>query len=150
MPGLLEQFQPSPINKTIFVKHDGGLKETDFKSKKKRGDCVVRAITIALSLPYEMVFKGLCDLAKETGFFPNDDETFNLYLEQHGWIKNKPQRGRGGGLKSLENFNSKDITAIVKTRGHLVCISDGTIYDTYDCKFSCAYSYWTKSEEKKL
>jgi len=133
------------FNKTVnvFVKSDGGLKETKFKSKRKRGDCIIRAITIALNLPYEVVFKSLCDLAKETGFFPNDDETYGLYLKQNGWIKNKPQRV-DGGLKTLERFNSEGITAIVNTRSHLVCVSNGKIYDTWDCKFYCANSYYTK------
>ena len=133
------------FNKTVnvFVKSDGGLKETKFKSKRKRGDCIVRAITIALNLPYEVVFKSLCDLAKETGFFPNDDETYGLYLKRNGWIKNKPQRV-DGGLKTLERFNSEGITAIVNTRSHLVCVSNGKIYDTWDCKFYCANSYYTK------
>jgi len=147
------QIEGLVINKTVnvFVKSDGGLKETKFKSKKKRGDCVVRALTIALKKPYKEIFNSLCDLAKETGFFPNDDETFDLYLKQNGWIKNKPQR-INGHLKTLERFNSEGVTAIVKVRSHLVCVSDGKIYDTWDCKFYCANSYWTKdtnnTEEK--
>ena len=145
----MNQIEPILINKTlnVFVKEDGGLKETKFKSRRKRGDCVVRAITIALNLPYEVVFKSLCDLAKETGFFPNDDDTYGPYLKQNGWIKNKPQRVNGH-LKSLENFNSKGITAIVSARSHLVCVIDGKIYDTYDCKFYCAYSYYTKQQQE--
>ena len=141
--------EPILMNKTlnVFVKEDGGLKETKFKSRRKRGDCVVRAITIALNLPYEVVFKSLCDLAKETGFFPNDDETYGLYLKQNGWIKNKPQR-TGRSLKRLENFNSAGITAIVNTRNHLVCVSNGKIYDTWDCKFYCANSYYTKQQQQ--
>ena len=140
--------QPAVINKTVnvFVKEDGGLKETEFKSKRKRGDCVVRAITIALGKQYEEVFNSLCDLSKQTGFFPNHDETYGLYLKQNGWIYNKPQRS-GRGLKSLERFNSKGITAIVKVRNHLVCVSDGKIYDSWDCKFYAANSYWTKESE---
>ena len=141
------------FNKTVnvFVKSDGGLKETKFKSKRKRGDCVVRAITIGLKKPYEEVWESLCDLSKQTGWFPNNDETYGLYLNQNGWVKNKPQR-TGRSLKSLENFNSEGITAIVSTRNHLVCVSDGKIYDTWDCKFYCANSYYTKdnNKEKKL
>tara|TARA_R100001244_G_scaffold31222_1_gene30038 strand:- start:301 stop:738 length:438 start_codon:yes stop_codon:yes gene_type:complete len=141
----MNQTQPFLVNKTVnvFVKNDGGLKETKFKSKKRRGDCVVRAITIALNQPYELVFNSLCDLAKETGFLPNDDETFSLYLKNNGWEKHKPQRV-GRYLKRLENFNSEGITAIVIVRNHLVCVSDGKIYDTWDCKYRCANSYFTK------
>ena len=143
--------EPVLFNKTVnvFVKADGGLEKTTFPSKKKRGDCVVRAIAIALGLPYEAIFKDLCNLAMETGFFPNDDETFGLYLKQHGWVKNKPQRNTYGRLKTLEHFDSKGITAIVKTRSHLVCVSEGKIFDTYDHKFSCANSYWIKKEGEK-
>jgi hypothetical protein len=132
----------------VYVKSDGGLKETRFKSKKRRGDCVVRAITIALGKSYEEVFNDLCDLAKETGFFPNSEETFTLYLKKNGWIKNKPQRV-GKYLKTLENFNSNDTTAIVNVRNHLVCVSDGKIYDTWDSKYRCANSYYTKKQEEE-
>ena len=140
--------EPFVVNKTVnvFVNDDGGLKETSFKSKRKRGDCVVRALSIGLKKPYTEIFNSLCDLAKETGFFPNDDDTYGPYLKQNGWIKNKPQRVNGH-LKSLENFNSKGITAIVIVRGHLVCVSDGKIYDSWDCKFYCAHSYWPKGKK---
>ena len=149
----MSTLEPFLTNETVnvFVKSNGGLKETTFPSKKQRGDCVVRAITIAFGDPiykYEEIFNGLCDLAKETGFWPNDEETWGLYLEQHGWIKNIPQRV-SGNLKRLEEFNSRGITAIVKTRSHLVCVSEGKIFDTSDCKYSCAYSYWTKEEENE-
>ena len=146
----MSQLQPFFTNETVnvFVKADGGLEQTTFPSKKKRGDCVARAITIALNLPYEVVFKNLCDLAKETGFWPNDEETWGLYLKNNGWEKHKPQR-ISGNLKRLEQFNSRGITAIVKTRSHLVCVSEGKIFDTFDCKYSCAYSYWTKEEENE-
>ena len=144
----MNHLQPFLTNETVnvFVKSDGGLKETTFPSKKKRGDCVVRAITIALGKSYEEVFNGLCDLAKETGFFPSHEETWSLYLKNNGWIKNKPQNF-DGNLKRLEKFNSRGITAIVKTRLHLVCVSEGKIFDTVDCKYSCANSYWTKEEK---
>ena len=41
----MNQTQPFLVNKTVnvFVKNDGGLKETKFKSKKRRGDCVVKS-----------------------------------------------------------------------------------------------------------
>ena len=144
----MSRLEPFLTNETVnvFIKSDGGLEQTTFPSRKKRGDCVVRAITIALANPtyrYEEVFNSLCDLAKETGFFPTHEETWGLYLKNNGWIKNKPQRVNGH-LKRLEEFNSRGITAIVKTRLHLVCVSEGKIFDTYDCKFSCANSYWTK------
>ena len=143
----MNHLEPFLTNKTVnvFVKSDGGLEQTTFPSKKKRGDCVVRAISIGLNLPYEVVFKSLCDLAKETGFFPTHEETWGLYLKNNGWVKHKPQRSNGH-LKRLEQFSSRGITAIVKTRLHLVCVSEGKIFDTYDCKFSCANSYWTKEE----
>ena len=73
----MQQINPFLINKTanVLVKSDGGLKETKFKSKKKRGDCVVR--------------------------------------------------------------------------NHLVCVSDGKIYDTWDSKYRCANSYFTKQRSQK-
>ena len=61
------------INQTlnIWKKNDGGLEDSRFKSKRKRGDCVVRAIALATDIPYDQVFDGLCDTAKETGFLPS-------------------------------------------------------------------------------
>ena len=133
------------INKTnnVWKKNDGGLKDSRFKSKKKRGDCVIRAIALATDIPYDKVFDGLCDTAKETGFLPNQDDTYELYLARLGWRKNKPQRS-GTGLLPLGMFNSEGKTSIVKVRNHLVTVKDNTILDTWDSKFYSACSYYTK------
>jgi hypothetical protein len=137
--------EPMLVNKTLNVweKNDGGLKESRFKSKKKRGDCVIRAIALATDISYDKVFDDLCDVAKETGFLPNQEETFEPYLASLGWRKNKPQR-MGRCLVPLEMFNSRGKTSIVRVRRHLVTVKDNLILDTYDTKFYSACSYYTK------
>ena len=130
--------------KNIWKHNDGGLKESRFKSKRQRGDCVIRSIALATDQPYDQVFDALCDVAKETGFLPNQDETYETYLRRLGWKKHKPQRNFGGSLKRLENFNSEGKTCIVRVRRHLVTIKDNVILDSWDCKFYAACSYYTK------
>lgn len=37
---------------------------------------------------------------------------------------------------------------VVSVSGHLTCVKDGVIYDTYDCSRDgtrCVYGYWTKA-----
>jgi len=128
-----------------WIKTDGGLRASRFKSKAKRADCVVRAISIATQKPYEEVFDELLDLSKQTGFFPNADQTWELYIKNLGWNKNKPQRNQRGDLIRLVKFNSLNKTSIVKTRIHLVTIKHNVIMDAFDNKYSIAYSYYTKS-----
>ena len=130
-----------------FIKNHGG-RENYYPTKLKKdraGDCVVRAIAIATEQDYLVVRDGLFEVAKEIGFMPSDNKTFQLYLERIGWIRKSPLK-HGNKKYKLKNvgkfFTNQNV--IIITSGHLTSLVDGDLNDTWDCRNWKANSYWVK------
>jgi len=76
-----------------WVYDDGGRAAAGFKGKT--GDCVTRAIAIALEKPYAEVYESINELARVTERGKNRGrssartgvwkETYRLYLRAQGW-----------------------------------------------------------------
>ena len=128
----------------VFIKSDGGYAQSGFKVKKNIGNCVPRAIANAFNKPYKDVWNDLFDLGKSNGLFPNQERLYEMYIKKHGWVKMKPQRTPSGKLKKLKYFQCKNITALVRTRKHLVCVKNGKILDTWNSGRYAACSYYIK------
>jgi len=129
-----------------YVYTDGGRRaEYGMKPLKKynSGDCVVRSIAQALGQSYRDTFRDLLDGAYRTGFMPNEGPCYGEYLQDRGWVKSPPLRRPGGGLYRLHELAAKPGTALIHTRRHLTLVRDHTIYDTWNCQYQWAYSYWT-------
>ena len=122
-----------------FNYNDGG--RTKHYPKKKLGDCVVRAISIALEQDYKKTLIELCDLAIEKGGMPNSHHIYEIYLGDRGWIKNKPPRDSNGKKIRLKDWEHN--RAIVLTTGHLTCVIDNCINDTFYTGDWCCNSYFT-------
>lgn len=139
-----------------FQFNDGGRAEEGFHGTT--GDCVCRAISIALQLPYKQVYDDLNILIKShkqtkraksnnsrTGI---NKKFYRKYLESKGW-KWVPCMQIGTGckvhLKADELPKGRIITRLSK---HLCAVIDGVINDTYDCSRNgtrCVYGYFVKA-----
>tara|TARA_Y100000592_G_C5454168_1_gene310411 strand:+ start:926 stop:1381 length:456 start_codon:yes stop_codon:yes gene_type:complete len=143
--------------------NDGGRKEAGYKGKA--GDCVVRAIAIALDLPYKQVYNELKEankkysLTKRTrqakkikskGITPRDGnfrEVYEPYLKSKGW-EWTPTMKIGEGCKV--HLNKDELPTgrlIVRVSRHLTTIIDGVINDTHDPSRDgtrCVYGYYKK------
>ena len=131
-----------------YVKDDGGrMEEYNIKPLKKNliGDCVVRSIAIALDQSYRQTLTELCELSVKYGAMPNDQQTYERYLFDRDWVKNKPPRvgGRKIRLKQWRPYGFP--RAIVLTSGHLTAVVCGTVRDTWDCREWCMNSFYTKA-----
>ena len=111
--------------------------------KTFKDDCVVRSISIALDLSYKQVFEDLMQLGLEIGAYPNHDKVWQKYIEQKGWIKNKPPRNSNGRLIKLRNWKDAPPVAVVINSGHLTAIQGGYVVDEWDCTYRPVNSYWT-------
>lgn len=116
----------------------------------KRGDCVMRAISIATEKPYEEIFNGLLIWAKEAKDLPDSKKVYKPFLHALGW-KWKPTMGIGTGckvhLKASELPKGRIICSVSK---HLVAVIDGVIHDTYNPSRNetrCVYGYFYKEEK---
>ena len=121
-----------------FHKTDNGRICKSFKD-----DCVIRSVSLATDQSYQMTFVELMALGLEMGAYPNHDKVWRRYLEDKGWIKNKPPRINGKMIRLL-NWNDAPDVAVVINSGHLTCIVDGIVHDEWDCRYRPVNSYWTK------
>ena len=60
--------------------------------KTFQGDCVIRSISIATGKTYQQTFEEMMALGLEVGAYTNHDKVWMKYLEQNGFVKNKPPR----------------------------------------------------------
>tara|TARA_B100001559_G_scaffold312472_1_gene310226 strand:+ start:10 stop:399 length:390 start_codon:yes stop_codon:yes gene_type:complete len=111
--------------------------------KKFEDDCVVRSISIATNKLYKDVFRGLMMLGLEMGAFPDCDIVWIRYLEEQGFVKNRPPRVNGRLIK-LGNWIDRPKTAVVRNSRHLTALSGGIVTDSWDCRYRPVNSYWTK------
>ena len=118
----------------------------------KRGDCVMRAISIATERSYDLVFNELMDLAKEKQNLPNNKKVYMPYLNALGW-KWQPTMGIGTGCKvHLKASELPKGRIICRCSHHLVAVVDGVIQDTYNPsrdETRCVYGYFYKEEKNK-
>ena len=145
-----------------FIYNDGG-RSNYFKGTA--GDCVTRAICNATGLDYKEVYNGINKVAKteraskrkrgtssaRNGVYKG---TTKKYIEQVlGWVWH-PTMQIGQGCKvHLAADELPSGALIVQCSGHLTCVKDGVLYDTYDCTREgsrCVYGYWTAPNSEDL
>lgn len=162
MFGFLNPFSKAH-SRYPFQLNDGGREKAGFKGGA--GDCVVRSIAIAASLPYIEVYEDL-RLANESyanlrndrfakrlnakGSSPrngNHRNVFHDYILSKGfeWV---PTMKVGAGCQV--HLRPDELPAgilIAKVSKHLTAIIDGVIHDTHDPSRDgnrCVYGYYIK------
>lgn len=141
-----------------FQYNDGGRKEAGYNGKAS--DCVVRAISIIVNMPYQKVYDDINLLAKDeritkrrvTRSSSNSGVykcTYTKYLEKLGfkWV---PAMfvGKGCQVHLKENELPKG-RLIVRLSKHLTSVIDGVIHDIYNPDREgtrCVYGYYIKEE----
>lgn len=120
------------------------------KGLVKAGDCVIRAISIALKKDWKEAMMGLAELACETGYAPNMTENFNIYLERNGWKKMPMPRHPDGTKYTTKEFcqEHKTGTFVVNIANHTFCVKNGRVHDTWDVsKYSKRIgNYWKEAK----
>ena len=116
-----------------FKTNDGGRFEAGWKGKKA-GDCVPRAIAIALEINYRDVRRELDRLTKEmtggvetTTNHGTSSPVYHRYLVSQGW---NPVLVKKSYLKDLP----KTGTHIAVMSGHVAAVIDNTLHDAWDSR----------------
>lgn len=123
------------------------------------GDCVTRAICNATDRDYKEVYDALKELAKKERITKRHKtkssvrdgvniKTCHKYIEGIlGWEWHPTMQIGSGCTTHLCAEELPKGTLIVQVSGHLTCVKNGVIYDTYDCSRDgtrCVYGYWMK------
>ncbi len=111
------------------------------------GDCVIRAISIAMDRPWDEVFVGLCLQGLLMHDMPSSNRVWNEYLKSNGYTRhiipnNCPD------CYTVRDFCGEHFKGryILGTGSHVVAVIDGNHYDTWDSEDESPVFYWTKEE----
>lgn len=118
----MEYFNPNPYQKNV-------------------GDCTVRALSKALLKDWYEIYLGLCIEGALRGDMPSSNATWGAYLKRHGF-----RRELAPDDITVSEFASErpNGTYILALSGHVVCIEDGEIFDTWDSGNETVLYFWQK------
>lgn len=142
-----------------FIYNDGGRDAAGYKGTT--GDCVCRAIAIALEKPYQDVYADLISFKerfKQTKRIRTSHprtgvsrKIYDAYLRSYGW-KWYPTMTIGSGCKV--HLNASELPRgriVVRLSKHLAAVVDGVLHDIHDSsrnKTRCVYGYYAKASER--
>ena len=114
---------------------------------KKVGDCTIRAIAIATDQSWEDVYLDLCLKGYTLCDMPSSNDVWGSYLIDKGWEYHRLQ-DTCPFCYTIENFCNDYTkgTYIVATGSHIVCVKDGTYYDTWESGDKIPLFYFSKKE----
>lgn len=120
--------------------------------RKLTDDCYLRAISAGEGKTWKEVFNDLNKIALETGLVPGDEKAYSKYLIANGWVKQKqPVKANGQKYKIKEFLEASgyDGGAIVNAGAcHLTYISEGCVWDVFNCEDRVVGCYWIVDDEK--
>lgn len=104
---------------------------------KIANDCVVRAISKAERKTWDETYEKLSDIAQYEGMLLDDVNFVESYLD-------KRYKRVCHYSKTIEEFmqEHKKGTYLITMEGHITCVINGTLYDTFDCRKRRMWCAW--------
>ena len=144
-----------PENTAYFKYYNANPKD------KKTGDCVIRALSLAMNKSWDEVLTDLYGYAMKYKQMLNDDTLYKKYLKDNGWIMLKqPRKWDNTKYTGIEfcselledycfNYDEYEVSKyknIIAHIGghHIVAIIDGRIHDTWNSSNGCIGRIWVK------
>lgn len=119
------------------------------------GDCVIRAISLALDYNWFMVHDELCFLSRKMADMPSSNRVWKTYLNDMGIIEHQIDNTcpncftvekfammHPDGRYILSTCEYKKANDIVVTSSHVVAVIHGDYYDTWDSGGDVPLSYF--------
>lgn len=113
------------------------------------GDCAVRAVAKALDVDWETAYTMLCLKGYELYDLPNSNAVINALLTSKGFergiVPNTcPECYTVGEFAE----DHPEGTYVLGTGDHVVCITDGTINDSWDSSNEIPIYFWKRKESE--
>lgn len=124
-------------------------------------DCVYRAISNAMQIPYSQVAREMTELQIETGYDTGESRLIDKYITSKGWKKHSQPKQYDCNTDSMKKFTGKQFVdylesfnTVVKVKEfqrvimnigseHLSCVINGKIEDIWNCSNNCVGVWWT-------
>lgn len=115
---------------------------------KNVGDCTVRALSKGLGREWEEIYTALALQGFLMGDLPSANAVWGAYLRRKGWTRHIipdtcPE------CYTVADFAAEHPrgTYILALSGHVVCVSEGDIWDSWDSSGEVPLYYWERSEQ---
>ena len=110
---------------------------------RQTGDCVIRAVSIALGQSWRKTYRDLCRIGEIEGDLPNSNMVWGMYLREKGarqflLPESCPQ------CITVKAFCERypDGVYIIGTGDHAVACIDGDWYDSWDSAAEVPTFFW--------
>ena len=128
-----------------MVYNDGGREAAGFRGKT--GDCAVRAMAIALELPYADVYRELAQANKDSGRKKSVRhgvmrEVLEEVLARYGWKWHSAPKFEGRRARYDDLPLGRYIARMSR---HYAAVIDGQLHDSWDSRRKMVYGYWFKA-----
>lgn len=116
------------------------------------GDCVIRAIALALNQSWEQTVRELTELGIKKGCVCIDRKLFPIYLKEKGFTQMKEPRHSDNTKMSIREWlgsregwlwHSYKIVVSAGTH-HISAIIDNKVNDIWDCSKETMHKWWVK------
>ena len=101
----------------------------------------MRALSKALGQDWLVTYLGICIQGALAGDMPSANAVWGAYLAQHGFRRRLAPDGVTVSEFARAHPSGVYVLAL---SGHVVCIIDGTLYDTWDSSREVVLYYWRK------
>ena len=114
--------------------------------KDEYGDCVIRALTKALNMEWLEVFDDIHPISRELQIPFNCKPCYEVYLESKGFVYHGISNAKGSKRPTVQKFanSHKEGTYVLRVANHIVTVSEGYFWDTWDSGDKSLYGYWQK------
>lgn len=112
------------------------------------GDCVVRALSIALGESWEDIYLGLCVQGLAFSDMPSSNKVWGKYLKNRGYHRYQIPDDYPADY-SVSDFCGEHFkgTYILGTGSHVIACVNGNYIDSWDSGDENPIYYWTKEEQ---
>lgn len=115
----------------------------------KTGDCVIRAIAIAMNKSWYESYVGVCLKGLEMSMMPSDNGVWGEFLKNNGF-KRRIVSDTCPQCYTVRDFCSEHFkgTYILGTGSHAIACVDGDYYDTWDSGDEIPIYYFTEAYDE--
>lgn len=108
------------------------------------GDCAVRAISAALNIDWETAYVALCLEGFRSGDMPSANASWGAYLRRNGFRKySLPDSCVDEYTVGEFALDHPDGTYVLALSGHVVCVKNGEILDTWNSENEIVIYYFS-------